>query len=40
MVASIAMINRSVASIDLIEARLTRHISPHAKLTSQKISQE
>jgi hypothetical protein len=39
-VASLAMIDRSVARIDLIEAGLTRHVLPHAKLTSQKISQE
>jgi hypothetical protein len=40
MAASLAVIDHSVARIDLIEARLTLHVSPHTTLTSKKISQE
>jgi hypothetical protein len=35
-VANLVTIDPIVASFDLIEAGLTRHVSPHAKLTSRK----
>jgi len=36
MVAPRAIIDRSVARIDLTDAELPQHILPHAKLTSPK----